>query len=969
MSDMELEVSNIYEEKFLKLIHNTFQKFLNVNNANYEFELKKTLEEIGILFDLDRIFMYYFSKDPTFMKMECQWNKKDVRPKRETQEEEVVYAFPWLIRKIKNDTFVVINSLEDFPAEAIFEAEIFSKEGLKSFLIIPLKNDNKVIGFIGYESLSRPIIWDKKQIKMLRTIAEAFSYTRVKIVKERTYESIIHGQSILLNNSESQIWALSNVSSYATVNEAYASFWGMKINDLEYHDIYDVFDVKIANKLSEINWELFQKNTCSQMEVELENWKGENRLLRIKSKPEKDSAGNTKHLICTAEDITEQRKAEMDLYKAKEQAEAANIAKSQFLANMSHEIRTPINGIFGFLELLQSTDLSPEQKEFLKEAKSASNLLLNIINDILDFSKIEAKKLTMENIRFNLRNTVEDAVSLFAPKAAEKGLEIYAVISPGAPEEVIGDPSRLGQVLNNLISNGIKFTEKGEITVIVDCLEKENERVQLDFQVKDTGIGIRSEDIHKLFQSFNQADASTTRKYGGTGLGLAICKELVKMMGGEIWVESTYGKGSVFKFNVNLNIAQRISEQKVDFKKLKNVKVLVVDDNINNINMIKSSLQGIGPKLFEAKDAASAISIIRSNANTKDKIDIAIIDYEMPDMSGYKLAATLKKLPISKGIKLILLTSATLIGDSRIAEEYGFSSYLSKPVRRNDLISCISNVLGLKNHNEVKEVMTKPMNKEVEKSLKPKILLVEDNEMNRKIVISILKYHNITCDVATNGSEAVKAVLANDYDVVFMDCQMPIMDGYESTAEIRKHEGDEKHTVIIAMTANAMEGDKEKCIEAGMDFYISKPIDFNTMFSLIEANTKRKELEIEVDTKEEVHVNNNNEKSNNSINYNNIIDNNIEYFVQSTGLEMEDAREILEDYIKYLPDLLNNINEAIKANDFKKAARLTHELKGSAGSFRITSLHELAIKLEQKTISEESGDCAKIFDKINKLLL
>lgn len=969
MSDMGSEISNIYEEKFPELIHNTFQKFLNVNSTNYELELKKTLEEIGILFDLDRIFIYYFSKDPTFMKMECQWNKKDVRPKRETQEEELVYAFPWLIRKIKDDSFVVINNLEDFPAEAIFEAEVFSKEGLKSSLRIPLKNDNVVIGFVGYESLSKPIIWDQKQIKMLKTIAEAFSYTRMKIVKERTYESIIHGQSILLNNSESQIWALSNVSSYATVNEAYASFWGMKISDLEYHDLYDVFDVKIANKLSEINWELLQKNTCSQMEVELENWKGENRLLRIKSKPEKDSAGSTKYLICTAEDITEQRKAEMDLYKAKEQAEAANVAKSQFLANMSHEIRTPINGIFGFLELLQSTDLSSEQKEFLKEARTASNLLLNIINDILDFSKIEAKKLTMENIRFNLRNTVEDAVSLFAPRAAEKGLEIYAVISEGVPEEVVGDPSRIGQILNNLISNGIKFTEKGEITLLVDCLEKENERVQLNFQVKDTGIGIRSEDIHKLFQSFNQADASTTRKYGGTGLGLAICKELVKMMGGEIWVESTYGKGSIFKFNVNLNIAQRVSEQKVDFKKLKNVKVLIVDDNINNINMIKSSLQGVGLKLFEAKDAASAISIIRSNVNTKNKIDIAIIDYEMPDMSGYKLAATLKKLPISKEIKLILLTSAALIGDARIAEEYGFSSYLSKPVRRNDLISCISSVLGLKNDGEENQTQIKSIIKEVKNSIQPKILLVEDNEMNRKIVISILKSRNMSCDIATNGSEAVKAVLEKDYDVVFMDCQMPVMDGYESTAEIRKYEGDKKHTVIIAMTANAMEGDQEKCIKAGMDFYISKPIDFNTMFSLIEANTKEKELEIEVNTKEELYVSNDDEKDNNSINYNNIIDKNIDYFIQSTGLEKEDAREILEDYIKYLPDLLNDINQAIKINDFKKAARLIHELKGSSGSFRITSLHELAIKLEQKAIAEESMECIRIFDEINKLLL
>jgi len=946
MSVMGFEESDIYSRGFEKLIQNTFQKFLNVNIINYDNELKYTLEEIGTIIDLDRIFIYYFCKDPTFMKIECQWNKKNIRPKRERQEDEVVYAFPWLIRKIKNNDFVAINNFQDFPNEAIFEAEAFSREGIKSSIIIPLISENKSIGFIGYESLSKSVIWEANQINILRKIAEVFSYTRMKIEKEKTYESIINGQSILLDNSESQIWALSNVTSYATVNEAHASFFGMKKSDLEYKDLYDIFDINTANKLSEINWDLFKKSDNSEMEVELKNWKNENRLIQIKSKPYRDREGNIKYFICTAQDITDQRRAEAELYKAKEQAEAANIAKSQFLANMSHEIRTPINGMFGFLQLLQSTDLSLEQKEFLREAKSASNLLLSIINDILDFSKIEAKKLIMENIRFNLRTTVEDAVSLLAPKAAEKDVEVYVMIKAGVPEEVVGDPSRLRQILNNLISNAVKFTESGEISVTVDYLEKSNEIAQLNFEVKDTGIGILEEDIHKLFQSFNQADASTTRKYGGTGLGLAISKELVKMMGGEISVESIYGKGSIFKFNVNLKISKRVLEQKFAFEKFEDVNILVIDDNKNNRNMIISSLQGTGLKVFEAKNAASAINIIRSNSDTENKIDIAIIDYAIPDMSGYKLAVTLKKIPFAKNIKLMLLTATTQIGDSRIAKEYGFSSYLSKPVRKDDLLSCIAIELGLKKQNGEDEVITKHTVKEVKNSLKPKILLVEDNEMNRKIVISMLKSRDMTCDNAINGSEAVKAVLEKDYDVVFMDCQMPVMDGYESTAKIRELEGDKKHTTIIAMTANAMEGDQEKCIQAGMDFYISKPINFNIMFDFIEANTKKKEQ---------------------VVNYNNLIDDNIDHFVESTGLEKEDALEILEEYIRYLPDLLNNINEAIKIVDFTKIARLTHELKGSSGSFRITSLHELAIELEKKAIEEKIDECTRVFNEIKKI--
>src|SRR5665648_314278 len=647
------------------------------------------------------------------------------------------------------------------------------------------------------------------------------------------------------------------------------------------------------------------------------------------------------------EEILKHQRTELELQKAKRAAEAASKAKSQFLANMSHEIRTPMNGIFGFLELLNHSQLSQEQREYLREAKSSSETLLQLINDILDLSKIESGKLTLEIMNFKLRTAVEDATSLFVPTAYEKHLELNTLIKANVPDEVRGDPSRLRQILNNLISNALKFTENGEVSIVVETIEETNGFATIKFEVRDTGIGINEVDAEKLFKPFAQADSSTTRKFGGTGLGLAITRELVTIMEGAVGLESVPGQGSTFYFTAQFEI---INEKTAccEYASLENVNVLIVDDNDNNRKIVRSYLEDAGCIVMEAQSGDKAIAAILNNAYTENKIQLVLADYQMPGMDGYELATTLNTIPSTKDLKLILLTSAAQEDDATKAKEQGFSGYLTKPIRRGELLNCMAIVLGLKRDTEERQqVVTIYTHRENQSGLKPKILLVEDNEVNRKLIIAMLKSHDMTCDVAMDGKEAYQVVLKKDYDIVFMDCQMPVMDGFEATGRIRNAEGSNKHTKIIAMTANAMAGDRAKCLRVGMDEYISKPIDSEIMFKMIEETTVHEAIQ---------------RKSG-------YIYKCMESFMTQTGLKINDTNKIFEVYVKSLSEMMENIEEALVNNDLKELCKISHQLKGSSGNLKIMEIFELARTLEISALAKDKSNCELTFLEMKNYLV
>ncbi len=627
-------------------------------------------------------------------------------------------------------------------------------------------------------------------------------------------------------------------------------------------------------------------------------------------------------------DVTQRRRAEA-LYRAKLAAEAASRTKSEFLASMSHEIRTPLNAIIGLVELMLQSELSLDQREDLDVVKASAYSLLAIINNILDFSKIEAGKLEFDQTPFSLEQFIDESMKIMAMKAHEKGIELAARITPGVPDRLVGDPTRLRQVLLNLVDNAIKFTERGEVVVYVAAQDGPQSEVILHISVVDTGIGIAQDKQRSIFGAYHQADAATTRRYGGTGLGLAVSAQLVAMMGGKIKVKSLPGQGSRFRFTARLFKQQEDkSEQKVrTHPALAGLKVLVVDDNSSSRKILKELLQGWQMDVVLASNARQARQILLPSTPASNSVKLVLIDSDMPESDGFSLASWIQGQSFSDLRLVMMLTFPRLKRKNEFAQ-LGIAAGVVKPPGRTELYETVLEALAVKKRRQ-QQITAARRHAPLRPARSLKVLVAEDTPFNQKFILRLLERWQHHATLVENGRQVLEALQKERFDIVLMDVQMPKMDGLEATRAIRASEQDSgEHIPIVAMTAHAVKGDQERCLQSGMDEYVSKPIDADKLFNIVER------LALPPDPLEKTAAP--------------TAELDREMLLAAFDHDWDFFTEVVEVFFEDYPRLMDNLEQGLAQGDGDGLMRAAHSLKGMLRNFQAEDAAEIAFELEKK---------------------